>query len=114
MNILLFQPAGSLVPTEWHQDESYWLDLPDKRAISFWVALQDVNAENGCMWFVPGSHLKELRPHRKIKPGHHSNMCDCSEVSSKGGSMLLLILTSSFFIRLLVVTSDLFIIKNYS
>ena len=29
--------------TPWHSDESYWLDLPDKRALSFWFPMQDVN-----------------------------------------------------------------------
>ena len=28
--------GGSLAETPWHQDESYWPDLPDKRALSFW------------------------------------------------------------------------------
>ena len=54
--------------------------MPDKRAISFWVALQDVHRDNGCMWFVPGSHLQPLRKHWKVKEGHHANQCDCSEV----------------------------------
>ena len=31
--------GGSLAETPWHQDESYWPDLPDKRALSFWSAL---------------------------------------------------------------------------
>ena len=69
------------VPTPWHQDESYWLNMPDKRAVSFWVALQDVNVDNGCMWFVPGSHKLPLREHWKAKEGHHINQCVCSEVS---------------------------------
>lgn len=53
------------------QDESYWLDMPDKRALSFWFPLCDARVENGCMWFVPGSHQGELRPHRPVTPGHH-------------------------------------------
>ena len=69
------------VPTPWHQDESYWLNMPDKRAVSFWVALQDVNVDNGCMWFVPGSHKLPLREHWKAKEGHHINQCKCTEVS---------------------------------
>ena len=28
--------GGSLAETPWHQDQSYWPDLPDKRALSFW------------------------------------------------------------------------------
>eukprot|EP00111_Clytia_hemisphaerica_P021367 TCONS_00062911-protein len=68
-------------PTPWHQDESYWPDMPDKRAVSCWVALDDATVENGCMWFVRGSHQEEaLRPHRRVKEGHHARCTDsCSE-----------------------------------
>ena len=74
--------AGSQFATPWHQDESYWPDLPDKRALSFWFPMQDVNVENGCMWFVPGSHKEpELRPSRLIKEGCHIRITDhCSNV----------------------------------
>ncbi|KAF6032238.1 hypothetical protein EB796_009457 [Bugula neritina] len=78
-DMMISKPPGSDVETPWHQDESYWLDMSDKRAISFWVALQDVNVNNGCMWFVSGSHLKPLRRHWKVKDGHHINQCECSE-----------------------------------
>ena len=29
-DMLISKEAGSQVETPWHQDESYWLDLPDK------------------------------------------------------------------------------------
>lgn len=52
---------------EWHQDMAYWIDTPDPRTASFWLALDDSTTENGCMRFVPGSHLEpELRPHRPL------------------------------------------------
>ena len=50
-------------PTPWHQDEAYWVEMADKRAVSCWVALDDVVKENGCMWFVPKSHRQPIRPH---------------------------------------------------
>ena len=53
------------------QDESYWLDLPDKRALSFWVPMEAATEDNGCMWFVPGSQDGGLLPHRPTRPGHH-------------------------------------------
>ena len=34
-DMLISKEGGSLVETPWHQDESYWLDLPDK--VSFIV-----------------------------------------------------------------------------
>ena len=29
-DMLISKEGGSMVETPWHQDESYWLDLPDK------------------------------------------------------------------------------------
>nr|XP_039261737.1 probable alpha-ketoglutarate-dependent hypophosphite dioxygenase [Styela clava] len=63
----------------WHQDESYWPNLPDKRAISFWLSLDNATEDNGCMQFVPGSHKKPLRSHQPVQLGHHSLSCDANE-----------------------------------
>lgn len=49
--------------------------------------MQDVDVDNGCMWYVQGSHKKELRKHRKVAEGHHANYCDCSEVFSMSCDM---------------------------
>ncbi|MEL7146835.1 MAG: phytanoyl-CoA dioxygenase family protein, partial [Bacteroidota bacterium] len=56
-------------PTPWHQDEAYWIDMPDKRAVSAWVALDNVTKENGCMWFVPQSNEQNLRLHQQTGKG---------------------------------------------
>lgn len=50
-------------PTPWHQDCAYWIDMPDKRAVSAWMPLDEAYLDNGCMWYVPGSHLKPMRKH---------------------------------------------------
>ena len=36
--------------TPWHQDAAYWIDMPDKRAMSIWFAIDEATLENGCMW----------------------------------------------------------------
>ena len=42
-------------PSAWHLDVPNWsFHSPD--AISIWIALNDVNIQNGCMYFLPGSH----------------------------------------------------------
>jgi phytanoyl-CoA hydroxylase len=41
---------------EWHQDAMYWQQLEPDVALTAWVALDDADVENGCMWMVPGSH----------------------------------------------------------
>ena len=46
----------------WHQDLTYWqLDPP--RACTAWVAIDDVDIENGCMRVIPGSHAAGPMPH---------------------------------------------------
>lgn len=42
-------------PTSWHLDTPYW-SFSDRRALSIWVALDDATLENGCLFFIPGSH----------------------------------------------------------
>jgi hypothetical protein len=47
---------GREVP--WHQDGQYWPIRP-LATCSVWIALDDVDADNGCMRYIPGSHLRE-------------------------------------------------------
>ena len=42
-------------PTTWHQDNTKW-SFASEHAITIWVALDDVTIQNGCMFFMPGSH----------------------------------------------------------
>lgn len=42
-------------PTSWHLDTPFW-SFSDHRALSIWVALDDATLENGCLFFIPGSH----------------------------------------------------------
>jgi len=49
---------------QWHQDLAYWPITADTRTASFWLAIDDSSIENGCVRFVPGTHLEpDLRPH---------------------------------------------------
>lgn len=44
-------------PTAWHLDTPFW-SFSDRRALSIWVALDDVTLENGCMFFIPESYME--------------------------------------------------------
>ncbi|WP_018631146.1 phytanoyl-CoA dioxygenase family protein [Niabella aurantiaca] len=44
-------------PTSWHLDTPFW-SFSDRNALSIWVALDDATLENGCLYFIPGSHRK--------------------------------------------------------
>jgi ectoine hydroxylase-related dioxygenase (phytanoyl-CoA dioxygenase family) len=45
--------------TPWHQDSAYWAGRLDRydQIVTVWLALDDVDADNGCMQVIPGSHL---------------------------------------------------------
>ena len=40
----------------WHQDASYW-DISPSRTVTAWIAIDDVDLENGAMQYIEGSHL---------------------------------------------------------
>ncbi len=60
------KPPHNAAPTPWHQDEAYWDPAKEYSGLSVWVPLQPATKENGCMYFVPGSHKLEIIPHRPI------------------------------------------------
>jgi phytanoyl-CoA hydroxylase len=45
--------------TAWHQDNPKWSFTSD-HAISIWVALDDATLQNGCLFFLPGTHRRRL------------------------------------------------------
>lgn len=52
-----YKPAEVGGITAWHQDWPYWPILSEPCQVTAWVALDDVDGDNGCMSMVPGSHL---------------------------------------------------------
>jgi len=62
-DMLINKAPNTNTITPWHQDAAYWIDMPDKRAASCWVAIDHAYKENGCMWYTPKSHLSLLLPH---------------------------------------------------
>ena len=47
----------------WHQDEKYWPLQPKGRAVVTWLALGEVNEQNGFVQFVPRSHKQGCIEH---------------------------------------------------
>uniref|UniRef100_A0A8C0R6A3 Phytanoyl-CoA dioxygenase domain-containing protein 1 n=1 Tax=Canis lupus dingo TaxID=286419 RepID=A0A8C0R6A3_CANLU len=39
-----------------HQDSTFLYTEPLGRVLGIWIALEDATLENGCLWFIPGSH----------------------------------------------------------
>ncbi len=51
-----YKPPVHGGPTRWHQDHPAWPIIQPSDLVSAWVALDDADIENGCMWMVPESH----------------------------------------------------------
>ena len=49
-----------------HQDGYYFMLKPCE-ALTMWLALEQVDEENGCVRYVRGSHRRGLRPHGRTK-----------------------------------------------
>ena len=63
---LIFKPPNVGAATPWHQDEAYWdVDL-SYHAVGAWTPLDDTDVDNGCLWFVPGSHKGDVLAHRHL------------------------------------------------
>ncbi|XP_073872446.1 phytanoyl-CoA dioxygenase domain-containing protein 1 isoform X16 [Macaca fascicularis] len=43
-----------------HQDASFLYTEPLGRVLGVWIAVEDATLENGCLWFIPGSHTRAL------------------------------------------------------
>jgi len=55
---ILCKPAVKGREVPWHQDGEYWLMRP-LATCSAWIAIDPVSTANGCMRFIPGSHLRQ-------------------------------------------------------
>jgi len=44
----------------WHQDGSYLITEP-ATVTGIWIAIEDANRDNGCLWVQPGGHRSPLR-----------------------------------------------------
>ena len=59
---IFIKPPYGKKHINWHQDANYWgLDPYD--LVTGWIALTDVNTDNGCMSYLPKSHLNKKIPH---------------------------------------------------
>jgi len=68
-DMLINKAPHTDTPTPWHQDAAYWIELPDTRAVSIWIALDEVDEANGCMWFIPRSDKGDILEHTLPKHG---------------------------------------------
>ncbi len=60
------KPPSTNHVTPPHQD-NYYFCLKPANVVTLWLALDEVDAENGCLRYVRGSHQGGFRPHAKSK-----------------------------------------------
>ncbi|MBI3923645.1 MAG: phytanoyl-CoA dioxygenase family protein, partial [Armatimonadetes bacterium] len=54
-----------------HQDNAYFRVSPADHVITCWCALDDATVENGCMFYIPGSHRLGLVDHKAVENTPH-------------------------------------------
>lgn len=59
---LFCKPAHHGGVVAWHQDYSYWTRTQPMAHLTCWIGLDDATRDNGCLYYVPGSHRWPLLP----------------------------------------------------
>ncbi len=80
----ILKPAnGSAVPL--HQDQAYTGHSRSLRTLHFWIPLQRATQANGCISYIPGSHVRGQREHRSTALGE--DVLVASDASGTGASV---------------------------
>lgn len=85
MQSMLFVKAPGKPGQSWHQDE-YYIPTRDRSLTGVWIAIDDANIENGCLWIIPGSQKKMPIARRFPYEGNEYgdvDTCDLSPYSEK-------------------------------
>ncbi len=59
---LFCKPAKHGGVVAWHQDFSYWTFTKPMQRLTCWIGLDDTDADNACLYYIPGSHKWGLLP----------------------------------------------------
>jgi ectoine hydroxylase-related dioxygenase (phytanoyl-CoA dioxygenase family) len=59
---LFCKPAKHGGVVAWHQDYSYWTRTKPMQHLTCWIGLDESVKDNGCVHYVPKSHLWDLLP----------------------------------------------------
>ena len=69
MQSMLFVKAPGKPGQSWHQDE-YYIPTRDCSLTGVWIAIDDADADNGCLWVLPQSHRPAKIYTRSLYHGH--------------------------------------------
>lgn len=56
MSHLIVKPPRDGMAVRWHQDNTYWPSVKGTDVVTVWLAIDDVDLENGCMSVIPCTH----------------------------------------------------------
>ncbi len=59
-SMYIFKPPRIGGEVVCHQDSTFIYTEPES-CVGFWFALEDATVENGCMYFIPGGHMMNLK-----------------------------------------------------
>jgi hypothetical protein len=86
------KPPQARTELPWHQDNGYTPLVPEEY-VTCWLALDDAELENGCLWVIPGSHRQGTLPHHNgagpFRVGHDGPDVDGVAVPVARGSVLV-------------------------
>jgi Phytanoyl-CoA dioxygenase (PhyH) len=66
------KPPRSPAATAWHQDCAYKRITRSACRLHWWLPFQNVSVKNGCMQFVPESHMGPVLRHEPRSKGAHA------------------------------------------
>jgi phytanoyl-CoA hydroxylase len=89
-NVQFFnKPAKIGAATPPHQDGHYWMIEPCE-GLTMWLALEEVDEENGCVRYATGSHRKGFRPHgRTATLGFSQGLTDFPNADDKANEVVM-------------------------
>ncbi len=63
MQSMLFVKGPGKAGQSWHQDE-YYIPTRDKSLVGVWIAIDNADVDNGCLWIIPGrpGHIMKRVP----------------------------------------------------
>ena len=62
-------PAEGITTIPWHQDSAYIPETEKAHLLTLWLPLVPVDANNGALQFLPGTHHLEIQKHDDRKAG---------------------------------------------
>lgn len=90
------RPGKTDAVFSWHQDMGYWpsskvLGVDETQTCTFSLAIDDSMEENGCLRYVPGSHIsRTLRPHMALNDSRDEGHALTIEVDETKGDEIRL------------------------